>query len=101
MTRNQERGSTGFLSWIKGIWGSFSRFIMRLLRPKRGRRSSPENSTKPFQTCSLVGVEQFHNVGSLTIGNLMAKVQWRSSKQIPKLSSSSSVKSVRNQIDWE
>jgi hypothetical protein len=98
MKRNQNRDSRGFLSWIKGVWGSFSRFVMRLLRPNRGRRSSQSISTQGDRLSPLMGVEQFHNAEALTVGNLMANVQWR----VPKPASSNpSVGSVRDQIKWD
>ncbi|NKB17895.1 MAG: hypothetical protein HC770_07150, partial [Pseudanabaena sp. CRU_2_10] len=72
------------LSWLKGVWGSLRRFVMRLLRPNRGRRNYviELQSEKPKpHICPLVGVEGLEQAGSLTVSDLMEKVQWRGKMQ--------------------
>jgi hypothetical protein len=72
------------LSWLKGVWGSLRRFVMRLLRPNRGRRNYviELQSEKPKpHICPLVGVEGLEQAGSLTVSDLMEKVQWRGALQ--------------------
>jgi hypothetical protein len=72
------------LSWLKGVWGSLRRFVMRLLHPNRGRRNYviELQSEKPKpHICPLVGVEGLEQAGSLTVSNLMEKVQWRGALQ--------------------
>jgi hypothetical protein len=64
-----------FLSWLKGAWGSLRRFVMRLLRPNRGRRNYIELQPEKPHVCPLVGVEDL-NYGALTVSDLMGKVQW-------------------------
>jgi hypothetical protein len=95
MKNNQDRG---FGSWIKGIWGSFSRFVMRIFRPNRGMRPTAEIPFDKNRVRPLMGVDQFHNIGSLTVGNLMAKVQWRTKTPPPPSSNSTS---VRDGIKWD
>jgi hypothetical protein len=107
MTRNRSHsnGISGTVwSWIKGVLGKLQRFAMRLFRPNRGRPSSVEKFSENFHTCPLLGVKQFRYAESLTVEALMAKVQWRfpkvSPKATPNTSSSPSINSVRDQINW-
>lgn len=107
MTRNRSHsnGISGNLwRWIKGALGRLQRFAMRLFRPNRGRPSSAEMSSENFHTCPLLGVKQFRCAESLTVEDLMAKVQWRFPKATPKAtpntSSSPSINSIRTQINW-
>lgn len=69
------------LSWLKGVWGSLRRFVMRLLRPNRGRRNYIELQPEKPHTCPLVGLEGFEQAGSLTVSDLIEKVQWRGALQ--------------------
>ena len=62
------------LSWLKGVWGSLRRFVMRLLRPNRGRRNYIELQPEKPHTCPLVGLEGFEQAGSLTVSDLIEKV---------------------------
>lgn len=104
--RNQVVKPNPFWQWLKGIWSSFSRFIRRVINPNQGRRPSSANSpnysssqVRNAHISPLVGISQFRNAESLTVGELMAKVQWR----VPptKAASSNSVGSVKDQINWD
>lgn len=90
-----------FASWIKGIWGSFSRFIGRLTRPNQGRRINLETSPETPSASPVRGLKQFSNHESLTIGELMGKVQWNTATPSAKTVSSPNVNSIRNQINWD
>jgi hypothetical protein len=106
--RHQVRKPNLFWQWLKGIWSSFSRFVKRITNPNQGRRpsslnldnsNSPQTSAHPAHISPLVGISQFRNAESLTVGELMAKVQWR----VPptKTASSASVGSVKDEINWD
>ncbi len=72
------------LSWLKGVWGSLRRFVMRLLRPNRGRRDyTIELKPEKPHTCPLVGVEGLKQAGALTVSELMEKVQWHLPEETP------------------
>ncbi|NKB18610.1 MAG: hypothetical protein HC770_12275 [Pseudanabaena sp. CRU_2_10] len=55
--------------------------------------------------CPLLGIEQLSLTESLTVGNLMASVQWRlikkASKASPKTSSPSNIASIPDEINWD
>jgi hypothetical protein len=81
-TKNSKTDSSNlFLSWLQGIWSSLRRFIRRLLRPNRGRRIQVELHSADARISPLMGTEKFRRAESLTMGELMAKVQWRAPKQ--------------------
>jgi hypothetical protein len=93
-------------NWLKGIWSSFSRFVRRSLYPNQGRRpiSSNGEGAKPTIICPLVGISQFHHADSLTVSELIAKVQWRipnSTSSQKTGASANSVASVKNEINWD
>ncbi len=90
-----------FLIWLKGVWSSLRRLAMRLLRPKRGRRNYTGASFERASNSPLVGVEQFRHAESLTVRDLMAKVQWRVPKSSAKTSTATSISSIREEINWE
>jgi len=83
------------ISWFKGILGSLNRWLKRLLLPKQGRRAK-SISTSPMHSPPLLGIDKFRQAETLTVQELMAKVQWQFPKQAPK-----TVASVREQIDWD
>lgn len=124
MKKNRDRGLakllttdvTGlFLRWIQGIWSGLSRWFGRSSRPNKGRRPTSLTARsinrdtvdpaylpiKDAPTSPLIGVQQFLNSESLTVGELMAKVQWRFVGQSVKTVSAPSVQSIRTQIQWD
>ncbi|AFY73808.1 hypothetical protein Syn7502_01763 [Synechococcus sp. PCC 7502] len=82
------------INWFKGIWNKFNRWLMRRLRPKQGLRGSGI-STATHNT-PLSGVAQFRHPESLTVQELLAKVQWQLPKQANK-----TVSTVREEINWD
>ncbi len=66
-----------------------------------GLVATQEISSKNFHICSLAGVEQYSNHESLTVNNLMEKVQWRVPKSTNKTSSTQSVATVQKEINWD
>jgi hypothetical protein len=94
-------------NWLKGIWGSFNRFVRRSLYPNQGRRaSSSANYSDLAHICPLVGISQFRHAESLTVSDLMAKVKWRIPIQTVKVATSAtapsaSVASVKDEINWD
>jgi len=102
MKNNRDRISIKiFASWIKGIWGSFSRFIGRLTRPSQGRRVNVEMKSEESPASTVRGLKQFSNAESLTIGELMGKVQWNITLPSSKTVSAPNVQTIRNQINWD
>ena len=102
MRNNRDRSLIKtFASWIKGIWGSFSRFIGRLTRPNRGRRVNVEMKSEESSSSPVRGLRQFLNAESLTIGELMGKVQWNTTTPTSKAVPTPNVKTIRNQINWD
>jgi hypothetical protein len=93
-------------NWLKGIWSSFSRFLKRSLYPNQGRRpiSSNAKGVKATQICPLIGISQFRHAESLTVSELIDKVQWRipnSSSSQKTAASANSVASVKDEINWD
>lgn len=88
-----------FWRWLKGIWGSFSRFMRRSLNPSQGKRPSSviHSRTHHAHISPLVGTSKFTNIQSLTVGELLSQVQWRSSSS----KDSSSVNSLKDEINWD
>lgn len=88
--------------WLKGIWSSFSRFIKRSLNPNKGNRVNPNTQSNIVNLSPLVGISQFRHPESMTVGDLMAKVQWRTPPaKVSKTATSASVSSVKDEIDWD
>jgi hypothetical protein len=73
------------------------------LKPGSGSNlvSAPGMASAEFPICPLAGVERFHNVESLTVGNLMTNVNWRTPKQASKIAAAPSISSVQNEINWD
>ncbi len=92
--------------WLKGIWSSFSRLVKRSLNPNKGNRANSINTQLSDITniSPLVGISHFRHPESLTVGDLMAKVQWRvppSKVSKAATATSASVASVKDEIDWD
>lgn len=111
LTKVWKSGTSDLWKWIKGLWSSFSRFVRRRnaflwksLHPNQGRRSSSSDNPSDSHICPLVGISQFRHAESLTVGDLMAKVQWRNppsrASKAP-TATSASVASVKDEIDWD
>jgi hypothetical protein len=83
------------ISWFKGIWGKLNRWLSRRLRPNLGRRNEVVSSLTGHNS-PLMGLSQFRNPESLTVQELMAKVQWQIPKQAQK-----TVSTVREEINWD
>jgi hypothetical protein len=83
------------ITWVKGTWGKLNRWLSRRLRPNLGRRNEVV-SPATGQNSPLMGVSQFRNPQSLTVHELMAKVQWQLPKQAQK-----TVSTVREEINWD
>jgi len=80
-------------NWLKGLWSKFSRWLNRQLRPKQGKRNQVMASSNGSP---LSGVGHFRSPESLTVQELMAKVQWHLPKQAPK-----TVSTVKEEINWD
>jgi len=87
---------SGLRTWLQGVWSSLRRLIKRSLHP----RSRQPSHTVNAQVSPLMGLEQFRHPESLTVGNLMAKVQWRIPKPT-KTAGSPSIATVREEINWD
>jgi hypothetical protein len=93
-------------NWLKGIWSSFSRLVRRSLYPNQRRRPISSNAEDPQSSviCPLVGISQFRHAESLTVSELIAKVEWRiptSTSSQKTAASANSVASVKNEINWD
>jgi hypothetical protein len=106
---------------LKGIWGSFSRFMSRSLNPSTGKRPSTgktpstgkyESTGKltvnqytranPLHVSPLVGVRNSHNIESVTVETLFATVRWQIPIQAAAPTvSTPTVSSVKDQISWD
>ncbi len=108
--------------WVKGVWGSLNRYFKRSLNPRNGNRPittqhnnkhttndkqanagksiniSPPRMIKPLHLSPLVGVAKFHNIESLTVGNLLATVRWKVAEQA---SNTATITSVKDKISWD
>jgi hypothetical protein len=82
------------ISWFKGIYGKLNRWVSRRLRPNLGKRKDLISSD--VNSSPLSGISQFRNPGSLTVQELMAKVQWQLPKKTQK-----TVSTVREEINWD
>lgn len=71
-----------FLSWLRGVGGKLSRMVRRLLYPNRGRRAQMVAHTPDLKLSPLAGIETIRQKESLTVGSLIAKVEWQVPKQI-------------------
>jgi hypothetical protein len=101
---------TGLIwNFLRGIWSSFSRFVRRSLYPNQPRTTLKDKTQNPKPTliCPLIGISQFRKAESLTVGDLIAKVQWQTpgksvnSSKLGTNSSSTSMASVKDQIQWD
>jgi len=103
MKKNQGLSFSLVGNWLKGIWSSFIRFVRRSLRPNQGRRPISSNSegAKPTLICPLVGISQFRHAESLTVSELIAKVEWRIPTSQKTAASANSVASVKDEINWD
>lgn len=54
---------------------------MRLLRPNQGRRAQETVHSTDIQISMLSGVKKIPRMESLTVGSLMAKVQWKAPRE--------------------
>jgi hypothetical protein len=93
--KTKSRVSQVLISWFKGLWGKLNRWLSRRLRPNLGRRNEVVSSATVHNS-PLMGVSQFRNSESLTVQDLMAKVQWQFPKQAQK-----TVSTVREEINWD
>jgi hypothetical protein len=102
---------------LKGIWGSFSRFMRRSLNPNTGKRPSIDKYASTdkhaavnqytranhLHVSPLVGVRNSHNIESVTVETLFATVKWQIPIQAASAStvSTPTVSSVKDQISWD
>lgn len=70
-----------FLSWLRGVGGKLSRMVRRLLYPNRGRRAQMTAHAPDIKISPLAGAEKIRQMESLTVGSLMAKVEWQAPRE--------------------